>query len=81
MLPRLLPTPSRLDATGRGTNNRRPRCGVRLPNRRRRRADELVRVDSVNGADPELARKRSDFYALTPVYPQEGTVRNFVGGR
>ena len=36
-----------------------------------RRANELVRVDSVNGADPELARKRSDFYALTPVYPQE----------
>jgi transcription termination factor Rho len=36
-----------------------------------RRAGELVRIDSVNGADPELARKRPDFYALTPVYPQE----------
>ncbi len=36
-----------------------------------RGANELVRVDSVNGADPELAHKRSDFYALTPVYPQE----------
>ena len=36
-----------------------------------RRANELVRVDAVNGADPELARKRLDFYALTPVYPQE----------
>jgi transcription termination factor Rho len=36
-----------------------------------RRANELVRVDSVNGAEPELARKRPDFYALTPVYPHE----------
>ena len=36
-----------------------------------RRANELLRVDSVNGADPDLARKRPDFYALTPVYPQE----------
>jgi len=36
-----------------------------------RGANELARVDSVNGADPELARKRRDFYALTPVYPQE----------
>lgn len=31
----------------------------------------LVRVESVNGTDPELARKRPDFYALTPLYPQE----------
>ncbi len=36
-----------------------------------RRAPVLVRVDSVNGADPELALKRPDFYALTPLYPQQ----------
>jgi transcription termination factor Rho len=36
-----------------------------------RRADMLVSVESVNGADPVLARNRPDFYALTPLYPQE----------
>jgi transcription termination factor Rho len=36
-----------------------------------RRTALLAQVESVNGAAPELARKRPDFYALTPLYPQE----------
>jgi transcription termination factor Rho len=42
--------------------------GVAQPSDRRA---TLLRVESVNGADPELARKRPDFYQLTPVYPQQ----------
>src|SRR5581483_4666882 len=33
--------------------------------------DPLVRVDAVNGRDPESARKRPEFYNLTPLFPQE----------
>jgi transcription termination factor Rho len=36
-----------------------------------RRSAALIRVESVNGSAPELARKRPDFYALTPLYPQQ----------
>ncbi len=35
------------------------------------RRDVLLRVDTVNGSDPQDARSRPDFYALTPLYPQE----------
>ncbi|MFK5633246.1 transcription termination factor Rho [Ornithinimicrobium sp. LYQ103] len=31
----------------------------------------LVRLDSVNGRDPEQARNRPDFSKLTPLYPQD----------
>ena len=31
----------------------------------------LVRVDTVNGADPELAGSRPEFHRLTPLYPQD----------
>ena len=31
----------------------------------------LVRVDTVNGADPQLAANRPDFAKLTPLYPQD----------
>ena len=37
----------------------------------RRDANPLVRLDSVNGMDPEEARRRPEFYKLTPLYPQE----------
>jgi transcription termination factor Rho len=36
-----------------------------------RGANVLVHVESVNGASPELAHKRPDFYALTPLYPDQ----------
>jgi len=39
--------------------------------RRRDRNPTLVRLDSVNGTDPAEARRRPDFYELTPLYPQE----------
>jgi len=35
------------------------------------KANPLVRLDSVNGADPESARRRPEFYDLTPLFPQE----------
>ena len=38
---------------------------------RRDKFNALVRLDSVNGADPEEAKKRPDFTKLTPLYPQD----------
>src|SRR4051794_31623119 len=35
------------------------------------KANPLVRLDSVNGGDPEQARRRPEFYDLTPLFPQE----------
>jgi transcription termination factor Rho len=37
----------------------------------RQKFNPLVRVDTVNGQDPETARGRVDFNKLTPLYPQE----------
>ncbi|WP_236684783.1 transcription termination factor Rho [Corynebacterium uterequi] len=39
--------------------------------RNRRKYNQLVRVDSVNGMHPEEARKRPDFHKLTPLYPNQ----------
>ena len=47
---------------------------VRAAARRRARRDKynpLVRLDTINGMDPEEARGRPEFYKLTPLYPQE----------
>ncbi|TMR08225.1 transcription termination factor Rho [Nonomuraea turkmeniaca] len=38
---------------------------------RREKFNALVRLDTVNGMDPEQARNRPDFNKLTPLYPQE----------
>jgi transcription termination factor Rho len=38
---------------------------------RRDKYNPLVRLDSINGMDPEEARRRAEFYKLTPLYPQE----------
>ncbi|HEY8455095.1 MAG TPA: transcription termination factor Rho [Actinopolymorphaceae bacterium] len=45
---------------------RQPREGER-----REKFNPLVRVDTVNGADPELAKQRPEFNKLTPLYPQD----------
>jgi len=45
---------------------RQPREGER-----REKFNALVRVDSVNGQDPESARSRVEFSKLVPLYPQE----------
>ena len=45
---------------------RQPRDGER-----REKFNPLVRVDTVNGADPELSKQRPEFGKLTPLYPQE----------
>jgi transcription termination factor Rho len=37
---------------------------------RREKFNPLVRVDTVNGADPEAARDRAEFGKLVPLYPQ-----------
>ncbi|QKT09080.1 transcription termination factor Rho [Gordonia sp. X0973] len=37
----------------------------------RQKFNPLVRLDTVNGTDPESARKRPDFNKLTPLYPNE----------
>src|SRR5205814_1411325 len=38
---------------------------------RRDKYNPLVRLDSINGMDPEEARRRAEFYKLTPLYPQD----------
>ncbi|GAA1412760.1 transcription termination factor Rho [Catellatospora coxensis] len=38
---------------------------------RRDKYNPLVRLDTVNGMEPEEARRRGEFYKLTPLYPQE----------
>jgi transcription termination factor Rho len=45
---------------------RQPREGER-----REKFNPMVRIDSVNGADPEVASERVDFAGLTPVHPSE----------
>ena len=45
---------------------RQPREGER-----KEKFNPMVRVDSVNGADPEAARNRVEFSKLTPLYPSE----------
>jgi transcription termination factor Rho len=46
---------------------------VRQPrdSERREKFNPMVRVDSVNGADPEAAKNRQEFSKLTPLYPSE----------
>ncbi len=38
---------------------------------RKEKFNPLVRIDTVNGADPEIARQRQDFNKLTPLYATE----------
>ncbi|GAC1440275.1 MAG: transcription termination factor Rho [Mycobacteriales bacterium] len=38
---------------------------------RRDKYNALVRLDTINGMDPEEARSRPDFTKLTPLYPQD----------
>jgi transcription termination factor Rho len=38
---------------------------------RREKFNPMVRIDTVNGADPEVGKHRLDFNKLTPLYPQE----------
>jgi transcription termination factor Rho len=45
---------------------RQPREGEK-----QQKFNALVRVDTVNGADPELAGSRPEFHKLTPLYPQD----------
>jgi transcription termination factor Rho len=45
---------------------RQPRDGER-----REKFNALVRLDKINGLDPEQARQRPEFGKLTPLYPQE----------
>jgi transcription termination factor Rho len=46
---------------------------IRQPNEgeRKEKFNPLVRLNSVNGADPALAKDRPEFTKLTPLYPQE----------
>ena len=38
---------------------------------RRDKYNPLMRLDTINGMDPEEARRRPEFYKLTPLYPQQ----------
>jgi transcription termination factor Rho len=47
---------------------------VRAPREGENRRDKynpLMRLDTINGMDPEEARRRPEFYKLTPLYPQQ----------
>ena len=45
---------------------RQPREGER-----REKFNPMVRIDAVNGADPDSTKHRPDFAKLTPLYPTE----------
>jgi transcription termination factor Rho len=38
---------------------------------RREKNNPLVRLDTINGMEPDEARRRPEFYKLTPLYPQD----------
>jgi transcription termination factor Rho len=38
---------------------------------RRDKYNPLIRLDTINGMEPEEAKRRPEFYKLTPLYPQE----------
>jgi transcription termination factor Rho len=46
---------------------RQPREGEQ----QRQKFNPLVRIDSINGRDPEISRSRPEFTKLTPLYPNE----------
>jgi transcription termination factor Rho len=52
---------------------RQPREGEQLPQqgRNREKFNPMVRVETVNGMDPETAKGRVEFGKLTPLYPNE----------
>src|SRR5262249_29445852 len=43
---------------------------VREGDQRRDKYNPLVRLDTVNGMEPDEARRRPEYYKLTPLYPQ-----------
>jgi transcription termination factor Rho len=47
---------------------RQPRDGE---DAKRQKFNPLVRIDTINGMEPEVSRERVDFSKLTPLYPQE----------
>jgi transcription termination factor Rho len=52
---------------------------------RKEKFNPMVRIDTVNGTDPDGIRQRADFAKLTPLYPQERlkleTTPNQMAGR
>lgn len=46
---------------------------------RKEKYNPLVRIDSINGDEPERARNRPEFAKLTPLYPQEKLRLETVG--
>jgi transcription termination factor Rho len=42
-----------------------------VPGDQRHRRAAAVKIDALNGGDPQLSRQRPDFYKLTALYPQE----------
>ncbi|MGC4803471.1 transcription termination factor Rho [Micromonospora sp. DT233] len=47
------------------------RAAARDGEQRRDKYNPLVRLDTVNGMEPDEAKRRPEFYKLTPLYPQE----------
>ena len=47
------------------------RAAPRDGEQRRDKYNPLVRLDTINGMEPDEARRRPEFYKLTPLYPQE----------
>lgn len=45
--------------------------GKKRPQKATERYSALVRINSINGIDPEIAKKRPSFENLTPIFPNE----------
>ncbi|MET8529931.1 transcription termination factor Rho [Micromonospora sp. NPDC005172] len=50
---------------------RAAREGGNTGDQRRDKYNPLMRLDTINGMEPDEARRRPEFYKLTPLYPQE----------
>nr|WP_277349868.1 transcription termination factor Rho [Planosporangium thailandense] len=59
------------DGPADGEGAGRPGGGRDRGRHGRDRHSPLVRLDTINGMEPDEARRRPEFYKLTPLYPQE----------
>ncbi|NNH24584.1 transcription termination factor Rho, partial [Pseudokineococcus marinus] len=59
------------DGDGQDAPSGSGRSGRQQRQQRAQKFNPLVRVDTVNGLQPDEARRRPDFTKLTPLYPQD----------
>ena len=66
-----VPGPQERSAPWRRGHRRDPGAARGRAAQQRQKFNPLVRLDTINGLDPELSRNRPEFTKLTPLYPNE----------